>query len=223
MGIQIAPSVLSADFANLQAEAARVSSADWLHLDVMDNHFVPNLTIGAPVIEALAAVARQPIDAHLMIADPDRWAPTFIDAGAGSVTFHAEAAHAPIRLARQIRAGGARAGMALKPATGIEPYTEMLSELDMVLIMTVEPGFGGQSFLDLCLPKIRRTRALLDQVGTDIWLQVDGGVSQSTIERCADAGANVFVAGSAVFGADDPDAMVEELRSRARRGAETTV
>jgi len=223
MGIQIAPSVLSADFANLQAEAARVSSADWLHLDVMDNHFVPNLTIGAPVIEALAAVARQPIDAHLMIADPDRWAPTFIDAGAGSVTFHAEAAHAPIRLARQIRAGGARAGMALKPATGIEPYTEMLSELDMVLIMTVEPGFGGQSFLDLCLPKIRRTRALLDRAGTDIWLQVDGGVSQSTIELCADAGANVFVAGSAVFGADDPDAMVEELRSRARRGAETTV
>ena len=223
MGIQIAPSVLSADFANLQAEAARVSSADWLHLDVMDNRFVPNLTIGAPVIEALAAVARQPIDAHLMIADPDRWAPTFIDAGAGSVTFHAEAAHAPIRLARQIRAGGARAGMALKPATGIEPYTEMLSELDMVLIMTVEPGFGGQSFLDLCLPKIRRTRALLDQVGTDIWLQVDGGVSQSTIERCADAGANVFVAGSAVFGADDPDAMVEELRSRARRGVESTV
>jgi len=223
MGIQIAPSVLSADFANLQAEAARVSSADWLHLDVMDNHFVPNLTIGAPVIEALAAVARQPIDAHLMIADPDRWAPTFIDAGAGSVTFHAEAAHAPIRLARQIRAGGARAGMALKPATPIEPYTEMLSELDMVLIMTVEPGFGGQSFLDLCLPKIRRTRALLDQVGTDIWLQVDGGVSQSTIERCADAGANVFVAGSAVFGADDPDAMVEELRSRARRGVESTV
>lgn|SRR5690625_1031098 len=223
MGIQIAPSVLSADFANLQAEAARVSSADWLHLDVMDNHFVPNLTIGAPVIEALAAVARQPIDAHLMIADPDRWAPTFIDAGAGSVTFHAEAAHAPIRLARQIRAGGARAGMALKPATPIEPYTEMLSELDMVLIMTVEPGFGGQSFLDLCLPKIRRTRALLDQVGTDIWLQVDGGVSQSTIERCADAGANVFVAGSAVFGADDPDAMVEELRSRARHGVESTV
>lgn len=223
MGIQIAPSVLSADFANLQAEAARVSSADWLHLDVMDNHFVPNLTIGAPVIEALAAVARQPIDAHLMIADPDRWAPTFIDAGAGSVTFHAEAAQAPIRLARQIRAGGARAGMALKPATPIEPYTEMLSELDMVLIMTVEPGFGGQSFLDLCLPKIRRTRALLDQVGTDIWLQVDGGVSQSTIERCADAGANVFVAGSAVFGADDPDAMVEELRSRARHGVESTV
>src|SRR5699024_5705099 len=129
-------------------------------------------------------------------SDPDRWAPTFIDAGAGSVTFHAEAAHAPIRLARQIRAGGARAGMALKPATGIEPYTEMLSELDMVLIMTVEPGFGGQSFLDLCLPKIRRTRALLDRAGTDIWLQVDGGVSQSTIELCADAGANVFVAGS---------------------------
>lgn len=223
MGIQIAPSVLSADFANLQAEAARVSSADWLHLDVMDNHFVPNLTIGAPVIEALADVASQPIDAHLMIADPDRWAPMFIEAGAGSVTFHVEAAHAPIRLARQIRAGGARASMALKPATPIEPYTDLLPELDMVLIMTVEPGFAGQSFLDLCLPKIRRTRALLDRAGTDIWLQVDGGVSQSTIERCADAGANVFVAGSAVFGADDPDAMVQELRSQAQHGAGQTV
>lgn len=215
MGIQIAPSMLSADFANLENEAARVTSADWLHLDVMDNHFVPNLTLGAPVIEALAKVADQPIDAHLMIAQPDQWAPSFIEAGAGSVTFHVEAAQAPVRLARQIRAYGARASMALKPATPIEPYAELLPELDMVLIMTVEPGFGGQTFLDLCLSKIQRTRALLDKIGGDIWLQVDGGVSQATIERCAEAGADVFVAGSAVFGADNPDAMVEHLRSQA--------
>ncbi len=217
MGIQITPSMLASDFANLEAEAARISSADWLHMDVMDNHFVPNLTLGAPVIEALAKVAAQPIDAHLMIEDPDRWAPTYVEAGAGSVTFHVEAAKAPVRLAREIRAKGARASMALKPATPIEPYEDLLPELDMVLIMTVEPGFGGQKFLDLCLPKIQRTRALIDKHGGDIWLQVDGGVSLETIERCADAGADTFVAGSAVFSADDPDAMVAELRSHAGR------
>ncbi len=213
--MRITPSLLNADFANLAAEAAKVPTADFLHMDVMDNHFVPNLTLGAPVIEALAKAAPQPIDAHLMIEDPDRWAPQFVEAGASSVTFHVEAAHAPVRLARELRALGARASMALKPATPIEPYEDLLPELDMVLIMTVEPGFGGQKFLDLCLPKIRRTRALLDKVGGDIWLQVDGGVSVETIERCAEAGADTFVAGSAVYGADDPGAMVERLRRTA--------
>src|SRR5215218_5899973 len=217
MGIQITPSMLASDFANLEGEAARISSADWLHMDVMDNHFVPNLTLGAPVIEALAKVAAQPIDAHLMIEDPDRWAPTYVEAGAESVTFHIEAARAPVRLAREIRAKGARASMALKPATPIEPYEDLLRELDMVLIMTVEPGFGGQTFLDICLPKIQRARTLIDKHGGDIWLQVDGGVSLETIERCADAGADVFVAGSAVFSAAEPDAMVAELRSYAGR------
>lgn len=184
-----------------------------MHVDVMDNHFVPNLTIGLPVVECLREVTDQLLDIHLMIEDPDRWAPAYAEAGAESVTFHVEAAHAPIRLARELRARGARASMALKPATPIEPYAEMLDELDMVLLMTVEPGFGGQKFLDLVLPKIRRTRELIGD--RPIWLQVDGGVSVETIGRCAEAGADTFVAGSAVYNAPDPDAMVRELRELA--------
>ena len=215
MGIQISPSILASDFANLAAEAGRVSNADWLHVDVMDNHFVPNLTLGLPVVEALAKATSTPMDCHLMIEDPDRWAPGYVEAGAGSVTFHVEAAAAPVRLARELRALGARAGMALRPATPIEPYEDLLPELDMLLVMTVEPGFGGQAFLDMCLPKIRRTRALIAKHGLDLWLQVDGGVSLDTIERCAEAGADVFVAGSAVYRADDPNAMIEDLRDRA--------
>jgi ribulose-phosphate 3-epimerase len=215
MDIQISPSILSADFANLEAAARSVPGADWLHVDVMDNHFVPNITLGFPVVESLAKVAEQPLDCHLMIEDPDRWAPAFVDAGASSVTFHVEACAAPVRLARELRAKQARAGMALKPATAIEPYADLLPELDMILVMTVEPGFGGQKFLDVCLPKIRRARELISRRGCDVWLQVDGGVSPETIERCAEAGADVFVAGSAVFHADDPDAVVARLREQA--------
>jgi ribulose-phosphate 3-epimerase len=215
MNIQISPSILSADFANLEAAARSVPSADWLHVDVMDNHFVPNITLGFPVVESLAKAADQPLDCHLMIDDPDRWAPAFVDAGASSVTFHVEACGAPVRLARELRAMQARAGMALKPATPIEPYADLLPELDMILVMTVEPGFGGQKFLDLCLPKIRRVRELISRHGGNVWLQVDGGVSPETIERCAEAGADVFVAGSAVFHADDPDSVVTRLREQA--------
>jgi ribulose-phosphate 3-epimerase len=210
------PSLLAADFANLQRDIEAIPSADALHIDVMDYHFVPNLTLGLPVVESLRAATAMMLDIHLMIEDPDRWAPAYAEAGAESVTFHAEAARAPIRLARELRSQGARAGMALKPSTAIEVYADLLPELDMVLIMTVEPGFGGQKFLDLCLPKIARTRQLLDATGGDIWLQIDGGVSAETIERCVEAGADAFVAGSAVFTADDPDAMVTTLRDRAR-------
>jgi ribulose-phosphate 3-epimerase len=159
------------------------------------------------------------MDCHLMIEDPDRWAPAYVEAGAQSVTFHVEAAAAPVRLARELHALGARAGMGLKPATPIEPYEDLLPELDMLLVMTVEPGFGGQAFLDLMLPKVRRTRQLIDKHGLDLWLQVDGGVSAETIERCAEAGADVFVAGSAVFKADDPARMVDALRAAAEAAA----
>ena len=211
--MRITPSILNADFADLRHEIGRIPGADGVHVDVMDNHFVPNLTIGLPVVECLRKVTDQLLDIHLMIEDPDRWAPAYAEAGAESVTFHVEAAHAPIRLARELRARGARASMALKPATPIDPYSEMLDELDMVLLMTVEPGFGGQKFLDLVLPKIRRTRELIGD--RPIWLQVDGGVSADTIGRCAEAGADTFVAGSAVYNTPDPDAMVRRLRELA--------
>ena len=211
--MRITPSILNADFANLAAEISRIPGADMIHVDVMDNHFVPNLTLGLPVVESLRKVTGQMLDIHLMIEDPDRWAPAYAEAGAESVTFHIEAAGAPVRLARELRRLGARASMALKPATPIDGYADILGEVDMVLLMTVEPGFGGQKFLDLVLPKIRRTRELIGD--RPIWLQVDGGVSAETIGRCAEAGADTFVAGSAVYSAPDPDAMVRELREAA--------
>jgi len=224
MAVQISPSILSADFARLAEEAKAVEgAADWLHVDVMDNHFVPNLTLGLPVVQALLKHAALPLDCHLMITDPDRHAPAYAEAGAGSVTIHAEAARAPVRTLRAIRAAGARCGLGINPGTAIEPYADLLTEVDMVLLMTVEPGFGGQRFLDMVLPKIRRTRAMLTDrnvrgpAGQEVWLQVDGGVSGETIERCAEAGADVFVAGSAVYGAEDPDRAVRELRAQAQR------
>jgi ribulose-phosphate 3-epimerase len=216
----MAPSVLAADFARLADEAASIAEvADWVHVDVMDAHFVPNLTVGLPVVESLLKHATLPLDCHLMIEDPDRWAPGYAEAGAGSVTIHAEAARAPVRTLRAIRAAGARAGFALNPATPVEPCADLLSELDMLLLMTVEPGFGGQHFLDLVLPKVRRARELIRRHGGSIWVQVDGGVDDETIGRCAEAGADMFVAGSAVFGATDPAAAVTELRRIANLAA----
>ncbi len=213
----INPSILSADFANLERDLGAIKDADFAHVDVMDNHFVPNLTLGLPVFERLAQVSPVPLDAHLMIEDPDRWAPQFAEAGAASVTFHAEAAQAPVRLARELRRLGARAGVALRPATPVEPFLDLLAEVDMILVMTVEPGFGGQSFIEGTLPKIRRARKAISEANLDVWVQVDGGISRSTIERAADAGANVFVAGSAVYGADDIPAEIETLRTLASR------
>ena len=215
--MRITPSILNADFADMGREVGRIESADGVHIDVMDNHFVPNLTMGVPMVEALRKVTDLPFDAHLMIEDPDVWAPGYVDAGAQTVTFHLEAAKAPIRLAREIRSRGGRAAVALKPATPVEQIADFIEEFDQVLLMTVEPGFGGQSFLDCVLPKIRRTRELIDRTGKDIWLQVDGGVSPRTIARAAQAGADTFVAGSAVYRAEAPDEAVQRLRDLATR------
>jgi len=212
LSVVISPSILNSDLADLKTELAKIETADWAHVDVMDNHFVPNLTLGLPVVEAAVKHCPIPIDVHLMIENPDVWAPAYIEAGAKSATFHAEAVSAPIRLAREIRKLGGRAGLALNPATAIEPYIDLLPEFDMILCMTVEPGFGGQPFLTSVLPKIQRTRKAIEDAGLDVWVQVDGGVSVDTIEQAADAGANVFVAGSAVYKADDAADAVADLR-----------
>lgn len=223
MGIQIAPSLLAADFTRVAEEVNAIDGADWLHVDVMDNHFVPNITFGLQMVEGLRRVSPVPLDLHLMIEDPDQFAPAYVEAGAGSVTFHVEAAAAPVRLARELRGLGARAGMALRPATPVEPYEDLLPELDLLLLMTVEPGFGGQAFLDVVLPKIRRARTLIDRHGGSVWLQVDGGISLSTVERVAAAGADMLVAGSAVYGTDDPPAAIEALRQAATRAAAASI
>lgn len=216
-GVQISPSILSADFANLQSELEAIATADWAHVDVMDNHFVPNLTLGPPVVEALLKVSPVPLDCHLMIEDPDRWAPGYAEAGAQSVTFHVEAAADPVATARAIRAAGARAAFAVKPGTDFAPYEDLLAEVDMVLVMTVEPGFGGQSFMADQMPKVRQVRDAVRRRGGEIWVQVDGGVSASTIEQCAEAGADVFVAGSAVYGKESAADAVAELRALAEK------
>lgn len=213
---RINPSILSADFVNLQRDLARIRTADFVHVDVMDNHFVPNLTFGPQMVERIQATSPVPLDVHLMISDADRWAPGYAEIGAASVTFHLEAASDPVALARRLRDIGARAGVAIKPGTAGESLYEILDEFDQVLVMTVEPGFGGQSFMAETMPKLSALVTEAKRRGTDTWFQVDGGISDATIAQAASAGADTFVAGSAVYGADDIEAAIAELRARAR-------
>ena len=211
----IAPSILSADFAWLGREAAAVEGADWLHVDVMDAHFVPNLTLGLPVVESLLKATDIPMDCHLMITDPGRWAPGYAEAGAHNVTFHAEATDDPVSVGRDIRAAGAKAGLSVKPGTPIEPYLEILRHFDTLLVMSVEPGFGGQSFIPEVLTKVAAVRKLVDSGELTILVEIDGGINADTIEQAAAADVDCFVAGSAVYGAADPGAAVEALRRQA--------
>jgi ribulose-phosphate 3-epimerase len=210
----IAPSILSADFANLAAEIAAVPTADWIHVDVMDNHFVPNLTLGLPVVKSLLKVTDIPLDCHLMINRPDHWAIGYAEAGAYNVTVHVEAAEDPITLAKNLRAAGSKAGLSVKPGTPLEPYLDVLKHYDTLLVMSVEPGFGGQSFMVDVLEKVRTARRLVDTGHLKLVVEIDGGINADTIEQAAEAGVDCFVAGSAVYDAADPGKAVEALRAK---------
>jgi ribulose-phosphate 3-epimerase len=214
----IAPSILAADFARLAAEVQAVEgAADWVHVDVMDNHFVPNLTIGLPVVQSLRQATTIPFDVHLMITDPERWAPGYAEAGAYNVTFHAEASADPAALAKTLRAAGSKAGLAIDRDTPVEPYLDLLPEFDTLLIMTIKAGFGGQKFMPEMLRKVRDARRRITDRALEVRLEVDGGISADTIEQAAEAGADAFVAGTAVYGADDPAEAVRRLRALAAR------
>jgi len=218
MTARINPSILSADFVNFERDFASIAGADLIHVDVMDNHFVPNLTFGQPMVARMQQVTPLPLDVHLMIERPERWAIGYAEAGAFSVTFHAETTDNPVAVARSLRGAGARAGIAIKPGTSVEPYLELLAEFDQLLVMTVEPGFGGQSLIESTLDKVSKARRKINAEALDVWLQVDGGIDESNIARVAELGADTFVAGSAVFKAADREAQIKHLRNLADAG-----
>ena len=213
--MKIHPSILSADFANLEAELSSISTADAAHVDVMDNHFVPNLTLGLPIVSRLYEVSKLPLDIHLMIANPDRWAPAYAELGCDSVTFHLEAASDPIGLARRIRDIGSKAAIAIKPNTPFSEIEPLLNEIDMLLVMTVEPGFGGQKLIPETVAKVSQARTAISGKNLQVAIQVDGGVTESNIGQLAEAGADVFVAGSAVFNSDNRSLEISKLRELA--------
>ena len=214
MGIRITPSILNADFSRLDEEISRISAvSDLLHLDVMDNVFVPNFTFDFEQAASIIGSSPIPVDAHLMIADVDRLAPAYAHAGSASVTIHAEASSSISQTLRAIKSEGARAGLALKPGSSISDYVDYVDDVDMFLIMTVEPGFGGQKFISATMEKVKQTRNIIGD--RPIWLQVDGGISMETIEIAREAGADTFVAGSAVFNSPDPAEMIMQLRALA--------
>lgn len=215
---RINPSILSADFANFQSEFATIANSDLIHVDVMDNNFVPNLTFGLPMVQRMQQITPKPLDVHLMISNVDKWAPGYAEAGTFSVTFHAEASENPVALARKLRSIGARAGVAIKPGTDVESFLDDLAEFDQLLIMTVEPGFGGQSLIEATLAKVSSARRRIDQDKLDVWLQVDGGIDEGNIERIAELGADTFVAGSAVFKSNDRSKQIQNLRELANLG-----
>ena len=215
---KIAPSILSADFCSLGEEIRKVEAAgaDYIHVDVMDGYFVPNITIGPPVVEAVRKVTSLPLDVHLMIENPDRYIPDFAAAGADIIVVHAEASIHLHRSIQLIKSLGKRAGVSLNPATPLNYLEHILADLDLVLLMTVNPGFGGQSFIEECIPKIKSLRAMLDKRGVEAELEVDGGVKVDNIARISHAGADVFVAGSAVFGSSDYAATIKALKAQAK-------
>ena len=218
MSVRINPSILSADFVNFARDFATIDHADAIHVDVMDNHFVPNLTFGIPMVARMQEIAPKPLDVHLMITDADLHAPKYAEIGTYSVTFHLEAAQDSIMTAKNIRAAGARAGLAIKPGTGVESILELLPHFDQLLVMTVEPGFGGQQLLEHTLEKVSKARRHIDSEQLDIWLQVDGGIDEENIARVASFGADTFVAGSAVFKANDRNLQIDHLRDLASQG-----
>jgi ribulose-phosphate 3-epimerase len=218
MAARINPSILSADFVNFQSEFSTIQNADLIHVDVMDNNFVPNLTFGLPMVSRMQQITPKPLDVHLMINEVDTWAVGYAEAGCFSVTFHAESSQNPVALAKRIRAAGARAGVAIKPNTSLDGILDELAEFDQLLVMTVEPGFGGQSLIESTLEKVTAARRRIESEQLDVWLQVDGGIDESNIQRVAEFGADTFVAGSAVFKADDRAKQIENLRNLANLG-----